>query len=116
VIEFITGNIIYLLAAVVVGVLGVGRLSRAIYYDAFPPSIWLRTKWDLLTEESSWNLLLHCPWCLTHWIAAGSLAVFVVGIWVPWVAVVWWVWHVWFAISYLASMVIVRDEPAEEEE
>lgn len=102
-----------LLLAIPVAALGVGRLSRAIYYDAFPPSAWFRAKWDLLTEKSDWNLLMHCPWCITHWIAAFCIGWFFLGwVWFP-VAVAWWIFFGWFAISYIASMIIVRDEPEE---
>jgi hypothetical protein len=94
-------------------ILGTGRLSRAIYHDAFPPSIWFRIQWDKLTEGSDWNLLMHCPWCITHWLVLGSMGAFALGFIWPWVWVVWWLWHTWFALSYLTSMVIVRDEPEE---
>lgn len=105
--------------AFVVGALATGRIARAIYYDAFPPSAWLRARWDDLTtdakgEPGSWNMLLHCPWCITHWIAGATVAWWIVGLFVPWVAVAWWVWHGWWALSYVASMIIVRDEPDDE--
>jgi hypothetical protein len=100
-------------AAFAIGALGTGRLARAIYHDDFPPSIWFRIQWDKLTEGSSWNMLFHCPWCVTHWIAALCLGWFILGIfWVP-AMIAWWVFFGWFALSYVASMIIVRDEPEE---
>ena len=104
------------LVAIPVAVLGSGRLTRAIYYDAFPPSAWLRSKWDLLTEKSDWNLLMHCPWCLTHWVVLGCLAWFAVGWFVAWIGLAWWIFYGWFALSYVASMIIVRDDPEDSDD
>jgi hypothetical protein len=112
--------VIYVLAFVV-GALATGRMARAIYHDAFPPSAWLRSKWDLLTtdadgEPGSWNLLLHCPWCITHWIAGFTLLWYLLTPALPpFFLAAWWVWHGWWALSYVASMIIVRDEPAGDE-
>lgn len=106
-------DIIGWIGAFLVGALATGRISRALYHDAFPPSAWLRAKWDLLTEGSDWNLLLHCPWCITHWVAAVTVGWWIVGLFVPWLAIAWWVWNGWWALSYVASMIIVRDEPEE---
>lgn len=104
-----------LLVAVPILVLGAGRLTRVIYFDAFPPTAWLRSKWDLLTEKSDWNLLMHCPWCLSHWVIAGGLAWFALGFAWPILWPIWYVFFGWFALSYLTAMIIVRDEPADDE-
>ena len=98
-------------------VLGSGRLVRVIYYDAFPPSAWFRAKWDDLTEGrgrlDQWNKLMHCPWCLSFWITLGCVGWMVAGWYVPWIMWAWWVFWGTLAASYLATMVIVRDEPEE---
>lgn len=106
---------VVLILAVAVTVLGAGRVTRVIYHDAFPPSIWFRLQWDKLTANSSWNLLFHCPWCLSHWVVAVAIVWFLVGIPVAWLGFAWWLFWGWFAISYLTAMVIVRDEPADSE-
>lgn len=101
--------------ALPIGILGAARLARAIYFDAFPPSVAFRIGWDKLTEGSSWNSLMHCPWCITHWLVLGSIGYFALGFWLPIFWWVWWIWNLWFAASYVASMIIVRDEPGDDE-
>ena len=101
-----------ILAAVAVAVLGVYRLARVIIYDTFPPSIWVRIKWDDWTHDSSWNTLLHCPWCLVPWIMLVAIGWFFLGLFVAvWIAWAWWIFWGWLALSGLATMVYVRDEP-----
>jgi len=105
-----------LVIAVPTLVLGAGRITRAIYHDDFPPSIWFRVKWDLLTENSSWNLLFHCPWCLSFWVTGGLIGWFALGFLAPWIWWTWWIVVGWFALAYLVPMIIVRDEPDTEDE
>lgn len=71
------------LAAFVLAVLAAGRITRLVIYDAYPPSAWLRAKWDDLTDTPgkrtslhSWNRLLHCPWCFLPWVFLLILATF----------------------------------------
>lgn len=109
---FLVTNWLWLVFAIPVAILGPARLSRVIIFDAFPPAAWLRARWDdLVDEDSSWNKLLHCPWCLTPWLVFLALIWAVIGFFVPWVGVVWWVIWGWLAISYVASIVIAYDEP-----
>lgn len=93
-------------AAIVVGVLSIGRIVRLVTQDSFPPSVWLRIKWDNLTDESGWNPLLHCHWCLAPWIVAP------IGAWalLSDFHISWWLFNGWLAISYGASMIVERDE------
>lgn len=56
--------------------MAVVRLTRAWTHDAdhFPPLQPLRreaTKW---LENTKWNRLLDCPWCVSFWVAGGALA------------------------------------------
>lgn len=105
-----------IVAAVLVAVLGVGRLARVIIYDAFPPAAWLRAKWaDLMwdrqrQESNPWGLLLNCPWCLIPWIMAACIGWFFGGLAIEWVAWSWWLFWGWLALAYVSSMVYVRDE------
>jgi hypothetical protein len=103
------------LVAVAVLVLGVGRLVRIITYDDFPPSAWARSVWDTITNDGPWSKLAHCFWCLTPWVMLGAMAWYWVGTMVPWINVAWWIFWGWLALSYLASMIIARDEPDGEE-
>lgn len=92
--------------AVGVGILSVGRLTRLITQDSFPPVVWLRMKWDAKTEGGGWNLLLHCHWCLAPWLVLpiGAWALLTDFHWS------WWLFNGWLAIAYLTSMIVERDE------
>ena len=103
-----------IIAAALVAVLGVGRFVRIIIFDAFPPAVWFRIKWDDLTHKSSWNKLFHCPWCLIPWVMLASIGWFFGGLYGPvWIAWAWWLFWGWLALAYVATMIYVRDEPAE---
>lgn len=101
------------IAFVLIGVLGVGRLTRLITHDAFPPAAWLRNRWSTLTRDSDWSLLFRCFWCLPPWLMLGCIGWFIGGTRVPWLGWAWLLFWGWLALSYLASMVVARDEPAE---
>ena len=98
-----------ILGALVVGLLSTARLTRLITQDEFPPSVWLRIKWDDATDGSSWNTLLHCHWCLSPWlvIPIGSWA------WLSDFHISWWVFNGWLAASYAVAMIVERDEVAQ---
>lgn len=108
---FILSNLPYLIVAAIVAALGVGRISRIIIFDAFPPAVWLRIWWDTRVPETNpWRKLMHCPWCLTPWLMLLALGVFVAGWFVLWIAIVWWALLGWLAVSYVASIIIAYDE------
>lgn len=97
---------VYYGLALVTLVLSAGRLTRLLVADAWPPSIWVRTTWDRATGDGNWSKLVHCHWCFGPWATA------IVGGWallshLHWS---WWLVNGWFALSYLTSMVVERDE------
>lgn len=101
----------HIVAAVIVGVLSVARTARLIVWDEFPPTIWLRMRWDDLTHQSGWNKLLHCQFCLTPYLSAVMLA------WALWVGpdftgwgAVWWIVNGWWGGSYLAATYVAWDQ------
>lgn len=104
-----------IVAAVLVAVLGVGRLVRVITQDSFPPAVWFRIKWDYVTRDrqtgadGKWGLLANCVWCLTPWMMAICIA-WGLATGFHWS---WWLFWGWLGLSYITSMVIVRDEPGE---
>lgn len=106
--------------AIIVGVLGVGRLTRVIVYDDFPPSVWLRIQWDKMVPPEKggwwalWNKLFHCWWCLGMWVGLACILWWwlVIPLGVGF-AYAWWVFWGGLALSYAATMVIVRDTPSE---
>lgn len=95
-----------LAAAIVVGILSAARITRLVTQDAFPPVAWIRGTWDKHTENSSWNTLFHCHWCFSAW---ATLAVGLWG-WLTDMQPAWWLFNGWLAASYIAAMVVERDE------
>lgn len=99
-------DVIGIIAAVIVGVMSIARLTRLFTQDTFPPVVWFRMKWDDLTDDSGWNTLFHCHWCLAPWITLP------IGLW-GWLSDLhwsWWVFNGWLAVAYAASMIVERDE------
>lgn len=105
-------QILILALAGVVGILSSARLTRLITQDVFPPAAWARSKWDNLTGDTDWRTLFHCHWCMAPWT---TLAV---GLWgyLSDLHISWWFFNVWLAASYIASMVVERDEVVDEGE
>ena len=95
--------------AILTAVLGVGRLTRLITYDDYPPTIWLRIRWATVTRDSGWSKLATCFWCAAPWLMLPCMAwgVFTSFHWT------WWAFWGWLALSYVVSMVVARDEPAD---
>lgn len=103
--------------ACVIGVLSVARTARLIVWDEFPPSVWLRIRWDDLTHkdlknESRWNKLLHCQFCITPYLAAGNLG------WAVWSGLgfgdfwglLWWIANGVWGLSYLSASYVAWDQ------
>ena len=109
-----TGGTIYLAVAVLTAVFGVGRLTRVLTYDSYPPAVWVRNKWSALTKDGDWSLLARCFWCASPWVMAVAMAWFWWGTTVVWVGVAWWIFWGWLALSYVSAMVIARDDPHDE--
>lgn len=96
-----------IIAAVVIGVLSVARTARLLVWDDYPPTMWLRMKWDDKTHESAWNKLFHCQFCITPYLAAGLLAWF----WFSDAHWTWWVANGVWAASYVAATYVAYDQP-----
>lgn len=92
--------------ATVVAVVGSARVTRLIVADEYPPSIWVRMKWDQITHDGPWAKLVHCPWCASPYVFAVCFAWAVLSD-LHWS---WWVFWGWLAGSYLAAMVTHWDE------
>jgi hypothetical protein len=98
-----------LLAAVIVGTLGVARMTRLVVDDDYPPMAWFRRKWDAAFNRSGWVELVHCPFCTSPYLAAATIAWAVLSD-LHWT---WWLFHGWLAVAYVAAMVNTRDIPPE---
>lgn len=102
--------------AVATAILGVGRWTRLIVHDSFPPAEWLRQRWASFTAKhkiESWALLLFCFWCLAPWLML-ICGLWFAATWVhPFFAWSWWLFYGWGALAYVTSMVVARDEPKE---
>jgi hypothetical protein len=101
---------ITLTIAFLVGVIAVARFTRLVVHDDWPPMVWLRQKYRHAVNYGSWEALVTCPFCFAPWPALADLA-WGWGSDLHWS---WWAANLWFAGAYLASMLVVRDEPPEE--
>lgn len=102
-----SGNLPEIVAAVVVGVLSVARTARLLTHDTLPPVEKLRSWLSARLAESDWEELIHCPFCVAPYLAAGM------GVW-WWLADghwTWWVINGWWAASYVAAIVVAYDQP-----
>lgn len=106
---------LWLIPAVLVAVLGVGRMARLVTHDQFPPSAWLRAFWQdkVTAKRPAWSLLFICFWCLSPWIMLVAIVWFLFTLQYEWVAWAWWFFWGWMALSYVAAMITARDEPGE---
>lgn len=84
-------------------IFAVARLGRLLVHDHWPPVEWLRQWWD--RHVVSWNLLLHCHFCITVWLAFGS----VLWGWAVHWNIVWILVHAGLAASYAAAYVVTYD-------
>lgn len=100
------------LAAVLVAVVGAGRLTRIITHDSYPPARavrewWVRVTWNKETnEEGRWGLLATCHWCAAPYV----FAIVLISGWLTDLHWGWWVFWGWLAGSYLTAMLVERDE------
>jgi hypothetical protein len=110
--------------AVLVGTVAVARATRLVTSDAYPPAVWVRRQWVNATgsrhRTQDWAPLAECPFCFAPYAAAVDLT------WAVWSGAAgdpgmwswggwWWLVNVWAAVSYVAAMIVVRDEPPAED-
>lgn len=138
--ELLDRGPLWLLVVGLLTVVGVARATRLWVFDAWPPVKWARGRflawaeqtrhvpaepakmgslgragYNVLTWRAGWSPLATCPFCVAPWFALGSLGwAWWSGLEGPW-GVAWLALHLWFAVSYLASMVVVRDEPEDDD-
>jgi len=98
--------VLTILAAVIVGIMSAARLTRLVTQDSFPPAAWARITWDRITNDGPWSTLFHCHWCFAPY----ATAVVLVWGWLTDLQPAWWLVNGWLAASYVASMVVERDE------
>jgi undecaprenyl pyrophosphate phosphatase UppP len=106
-------NIWIALLAIVVGVVGVARLTRAVVHDDFPPFVWWRIQWSRITHDGPWDKLFNCWWCLSFWVSLVCIGWFLLIDVHEFFLWSWWIFWGGLALGYLATMLIVRDEPKE---
>lgn len=122
-----TNDPLTLTAAFIVGVIATARAVRLLTHDHYPPAAALRRWWFNQTLakggwRAGWVLLLSgeeghgCPFCAAPYVAAVNLAwALLAGVtWDGFWSQAWWVVNAWAAVSYLAAMLVVRDEPADD--
>ena len=101
------------IGAVLALIFASARLTRAVVFDDFPPSKWIRLKWDNLTVGTGWNELFHCPYCMGIWIAL-PLTVLAVGFTLGWsvfggILGIFWVFLAWMTVAYLSGIIVATN-------
>ena len=96
--------------AILVTILGSGRITRLIVHDSFPPIVFLIGLWDRATLRSSWNKLFHCHWCLSFWVTASVIGLFLLSLNYGPMHIAWWMVFGTLGLSYVSAMVIERDD------
>lgn len=96
-------------AIAIVSVLSTARITRLATWDALPPAIWLRDKYDDLTDNGPWSLLLHCGYCFGIWAAAFVVAWGYLCDWSGGWGTAWWLFNGGMAVAYLGAIVMAYD-------
>jgi hypothetical protein len=103
-------DVLTIIAAVIVGVVGSARFVRLVTADKWPPIVKFRIWWEGKTEgdnpDEGWVLLFKCLWCFAPWVVAVNLAAALLSDLHP----AWWVINGWLAASYAASWLVFHDE------
>lgn len=89
-----------------VAVVGSARFTRLIVADSYPPSMWVRDKWRVITKDGSWSKLVDCPWCAAPYVCAANLGLGYFLHWPTW----WYIVNCWLAASYAAAWLVYKDE------
>lgn len=111
----------YWVAVAITIIISSARLTRALVHDAFPPTLWLRTKWGDLMDRSPrtepWANLMFCQWCASFWVTlfvvgAADLCGVFDGAGItdsPLWSMGWWILFGSLAASYLAAIFVTND-------
>lgn len=97
-------------AAAILSVVTTARITRLIVWDKYPPSVWVRTKWDQITgdsdgQEGPWTELVHCGYCAGMYVAP----VVVLSGWLSGWHTAWWVVCSCFTAAYLGAITMAFD-------
>lgn len=106
----------YWIAVVVTTIISASRLTRLAVADKFPPAVWVREKWAVLTVDTGWIWLFYCGYCFSFW---ASVLVVGTGLWAGvydpsvdtrefWPAT-WWIVNGTLATAYLAAVFMAHD-------
>lgn len=95
----------------IIGTLAIARMARLVVFDEYPPMEWLRLRWFVLMGDSKWKKLADCAFCAAPYLAVGDMAWAYFTLHDGSIHWSWWVFNIWLAVSYVAAMVVARDEP-----
>lgn len=102
------------IAMALVAITSAARITRLVTADKWPPVVWLRLRWDALTDKPAkpgsqglraWNLLLHCGYCFSFWAMAAIIAW---GYLTDW-QTAWWLVNGTAGASYLSAILMAND-------
>lgn len=99
--------------AFLIGVIAVGRATRLLVFDTWPPGKRFR-EWFVVKMGDTWGPLILCPFCTAPYLAALDLAWYLAAReWSTPLFFAWWIVNVWAALSYLAAILVAYDQPEE---
>lgn len=102
-------DILQWIGIALVSILSTARVIRFLIWDTFPPMMWVRVRFYLLTEkngkEGPWYKLLKCGYCNGPYVATGIV---LWGYFTDW-QVAWWLANSIAAVSYLAAVFVTFD-------
>lgn len=113
VIQLVSDALTYI-AAVVVGVLSIARLTRLLTQDSWPPVLYVRQWWDKVTTvkdgpgkgaQGAWYDIVSCPYCAAPWLTIPIFAWALLSD-LHWS---WWIFNGWLAVAYIAAMIVAKD-------
>lgn len=92
-------------AAFVLSFLSTARITRLIVWDKYPPSVWVRSKWDQITKDGEWAELVHCGYCASMYVTP----VVVLSGWLSGWHTAWWLVTGMLSVAYLAAITMAYD-------
>lgn len=90
-----------------IAVIGTARITRFITEDTFPPMVRVRDAWIARFNTSGWAELAICPFCVSVYISAGTIATGLLLDFGP----LWVVIYSWLSLAYAAAILVARDIP-----
>lgn len=116
---------LYWITVGLITVISASRITRLATVDKFPPAVWVREKWAMLTADTGWIWLFYCGYCFSFWATLGVVTWgLLAGVYavptgdgysnVPFT--LWWIFNGVMAAAYLAAVFMSYDGDMNDDE